>query len=101
MDYDNWYWGEDLIEHYKCGNTTEMLPYQSTSNTLTVVFVSDLDVAGRGFIANYTTVDEESRFDDNCGITVANGREGNFTGPLANAKPNTPASLGLHIKINR
>lgn len=88
-DYDNWYWGDDLIEHYKCGNSTETAPYQSSSNTLTLVFVSDLDTAGRGFNASYRAVQEENRFDDNCGITVVNGREGNFTGPLAAGKPGT------------
>ena len=42
MDYDNWYWGDDLIEHYKCGNTTEVQPYQSTSNTITIGYFMNI-----------------------------------------------------------
>ena len=92
VEYDNWYWGDNLIEHYKCGNVTETTPYQSTGNELTVIFVSDQDVQGRGFHATFRAVGEENKFDDNCGIAVANGREGNFTGPLAVAKPGTAAT---------
>ena len=91
VDYDNWYWGNDLIEHYKCGNVTETQPYQSTSNTMTVVFVSDMDTVGRGFNASFKAVSVENKFDDNCGVFFnMTAREGNFTGPLMEGKPGTP-----------
>ena len=90
-DYDNWYWGDNLIEHYKCGNGSqiESSPYQSSDNTMTVIFISDLDENKKGFNISYTVVEEEDRFDDNCGIAAANGREGNFTGPVVAGKPGT------------
>ena len=58
---------------------------------MTVVFVSDMDIVGKGFNASFKAVSVENKFDDNCGVFFnMTAREGNFTGPLMEGKPGTP-----------
>ena len=47
-----------------------MIVAQSTSNEMTVIFTSDTDVSGSGFVLSYEAVGQENRFDDNCGVNV-------------------------------
>ena len=72
-DYYNWFEGDKVIRNV-CGNmtTNNNVPIvsQSTDNQMTIIFTSDMDVSGSGFVLTYEAVGEESRFDDNCGVSV-------------------------------
>lgn len=90
-DYDNWVDEEEdfVIAGGLCGNQTRELPYQSSGNTMTVIFTSDLSDGGQGFNATWRVA--ENKQDDNCGVTVANGVTGSFPSPMGPMKPGQPA----------
>ena len=73
-DYYNWFQDEDKVIKDVCGNMTtnnNMILVQSRdSNQMTIIFTSDMNESGAGFNLTYKAVGEESRFDDNCGVSV-------------------------------
>jgi secreted trypsin-like serine protease len=85
-DYFNWYEGENTIQEGLCGNISEPIQFQATGNEMTVIFMSDLDIGGSGFTATINAVGEEKRFDNNCGVNAIDGRVGNFSSPIMEAK---------------
>ena len=74
-DYYNWFQDEDKVIKNVCGNMTTnnnvpIVVQSKNSNQMTIIFTSDMDVSGTGFNLTYKAVGEESRFDDNCGVSV-------------------------------